>query len=90
MPSIISQLRSGNQSYPQPQFQIDENYLNQLRTVLHSNNSSELLANMAANNPQIKQLMQIAQNGGNLKLIYEQMARQVNVDPNWLINKLMR
>jgi len=30
------------------------------------------------------------QNGGNPQMVYENLARQRGVDPNWLINKLMK
>ena len=94
MPSRISQMRNGQQqqlTQPQAQqpYQINEAYLDQLRTVLHSNNSWELLNNMAAQNPDINFLIQMARNGGNLRGMFETLAKQRGADPNWILKKLM-
>ena len=55
---------------------------------MHSNNAQQALTNILANTPQMQPIMQMLKNGGNAKAIYENLARQMNVDPNWLINKL--
>lgn len=44
---------------------------------------------MAVNNPQMQQVMQIIQqNGGNAKAAFYNMAQQRGVDPNEILNQL--
>ena len=44
---------------------------------------------MAANNPQMQQVMQvIQQNGGNAKQAFYNMAQQRGVDPNMILQQL--
>jgi len=55
---------------------------------MHSNNAQQALTSILANTPQMQPIIQMLKNGGSAKAIYENLARQMNVDPNWLINKL--
>ena len=89
MPSRISQMRSGQPQQMPQQSQISPEYLNQLKTIMRSKNSGELLINMASQNPQIQQLLQFARGGGNLQSLAAMMAKQKNVDLNQLVNQLM-
>ena len=50
---------------------------------------TQLLAQAAMKNPQFQQVLQLLQNGGNPQVIFENLARQKGIDPNWLLNKLM-
>jgi len=47
------------------------------------------LAQLAAQNPQVQQLLQFMKSGGNLQALCQNMAKQKGIDPNWLINKLL-
>ena len=91
MPSRISQMRNVPLQQPQnqqPQYQINEEYLQQLKALMHSKNAPQYIMEIAAMNPQFKNIVDIGQSG-NLKAIFESMARQYNVDPNWLLRKLL-
>ena len=86
MPSRISQMRNGQQMPQRPQ--INEEYLNQLKTLMRSKNASQYLVEIASQNPQFKQFFEMAQKG-TLRPVYENMARQRGIDPNWLISQLI-
>ena len=74
----------------QPQLpQINEEYLNQLKTLMNSKNASEYLIKIAQENPWFKQIIQMSQNGGNLQNLFENMARQRGVDPKQILQKLV-
>ena len=73
----------------QQQFQINEEYLNQLKTLMKSKNATEYLAVLAQQNPTFKQILQMAQGGGNLQSMFENMARQRGIDPNSVLDKLI-
>lgn len=77
------------QAPTQQQFQINEEYLNQLKTLMKSKNAAEYLAILAQQNPTFKQILQVAQSGGNLQSIFENMARQYGIDPNSVVDKLI-
>ena len=83
MPSQISQLR--NQQQPQ----INEAYIDQLKQLMKSGNAPQYLAQAALSNPQIRQILELYKNSSNPQALFESLARQQGVDPNWLINKLM-
>lgn len=83
MPSQISQLR--NQQQPQ----INEAYIDQLKQLMKSGNASQYLAQAALSNPQIRQVLELYKNSSNPQALFESLAQQQGVDPNWLINKLM-
>ena len=72
--------------YQQPQ--LNEEYIQQLKILMHSKNAEQYLAAIAMNNPQFKSILNMVKNGGNPQAIYEMLARQWGVDPNWLLNKL--
>ena len=55
---------------------------------MRSKNASQYLMEVAAANPWFKKFLEISKTG-NIQSIYEFLARQNNVDPNWLINKLL-
>ena len=55
---------------------------------MHSKNAPQYIMEIAAMNPQFKNIVDIGQSG-NLKAIFESMARQYNVDPTWLLRKLL-
>ena len=75
----------GNQSLP--------NNMNQLKQVINmvrgANNPQQLLMNLANQNPQIRQVMNLVQNSGKSpKDLFYEMARQKGVDPNQILNTL--
>lgn len=94
MPSRISQIRNGMQPIPQTQQsaqpQINTDYLNQIKAIMHSGNSQQLLINMIAQNPQARQALQMVRSGGDLKTIAENMAQQRGIDLNALVKELMQ
>lgn len=87
MPSLISQMRNGQQTN-QPQ--INEAYLNQLKSIMHSANPQQGLTNLMAQNPQMAQMFQMLQGRGNLQQVFETMAKQRGIDPNLILNKLLK
>lgn len=56
---------------------------------MNSNNAQQFLTQAANNIPPLKQVMNIIANGGNPKAIFEILARQMNADPNLILNKLL-
>lgn len=75
----------GNQLLP--------NNMNQLKQVINmvrgANNPQQLLMNLANQNPQIRQVMNLVQNSGKSpKDLFYEMARQKGVDPNQILNTL--
>ncbi len=93
MPSRISQMRNGQIPFQQPQQmqtqQYNYDYINQLKTIMRSKNSMQLLNNLAAVNPKVKQLLDLYASGGNLQPLAQQLAQQRNIDLNSLINQLL-
>jgi hypothetical protein len=54
-----------------------------------SKNPQQFLMNMAQNNPKMKQVMQVLQNGDkNPKELFYQMAQEQGVDPNPIVEAL--
>lgn len=86
MPSQISQMRSG-QMMPYPQ--LNEAYINQLKQLMRSENAVDYLTKAFAANPQLQNILQMFKTTDNPQMLYETIARQMGVDPNYLINKLM-
>lgn len=87
MASRLSQMRNelNNQSQ-----QLNDPYIDQIKTLMNSGDDpTQLLAQAAMKNPQFQQVLQLLQNGGNPQVIFENLARQKGIDPNWLLNKLM-
>ena len=87
MASRLSQMRNelNNQSQ-----QLNDPYIDQIKTLMNSGGDpTQLLAQAAMMNPQFQQVLQLLQNGGNPQVIFENLARQKGIDPNWLLNKLM-
>ena len=82
-----NEIPQSQQTMAQPS--LNENYINQLKAIMKSKNVQDYLANMAAQNPQLKQIMEFARGGGNLQQVATMMAKQGNIDLNQLINKLM-
>lgn len=56
---------------------------------MKSKNATEYLAVLAQQNPTFKQILQMAQGGGNLQSMFENMARQRGIDPNSVLDKLI-
>ena len=75
------------QTLPQ-QPQINEEYIKKVRALMNSKNAQHYLMELAEENPQFKQFMDIVQKGNGQQL-YETLAHQYGVDPNWLLTKLL-
>ena len=92
MPSTISQMRNGQPQNSQQQFQqpVSDEQINYVKQLMRSANPTEALMAAISANPKLKQVIAMLQNGGNPQMVYENLARQRGVDPNWLINKLMK
>lgn len=55
----------------------------------NSNNPMDLLQNMAQNNPQLQQVVGAINNsGGNPKQAFMNLAGQMGVDPNQVLNQI--
>ena len=60
--------------------------INALRS---STNPQQLFMNMAQQNPQLKQILDMVQNSGKSpKDLFYQLAQQKGIDPNQILNKL--
>lgn len=56
---------------------------------MRSKNASQYLAELAKQNPQFRQILQLAQNGNNLQVIFENMANQKGINPNSILQQLI-
>lgn len=81
-------MRNGQLQQTQPSQPINEEYLNQVKALMRSKNASQYLAELALYNPQFRQFLNMAKTG-TLQPLYENMARQRGIDPNWLISQLI-
>lgn len=68
---------------------INEEYLNQLKALMNSKNASQVLTELALQNPQFRSIFEMAQNGSNMKTVFENLARQRGIDPAWILQKLI-
>lgn len=78
-----TQTQASSQPFP------NSAYINQIKAVMRSKNPAELLANMAASNPQVRQVLQMAANGGDLQALAQRIAQAGNIDLNALVHQLM-
>ena len=63
--------------------------LNMFKSVRSAKNPGALLLSLAQNNSQLGQVLDyIKQNGGNAEQLYYNTAKQMNRDPNIIINQL--
>lgn len=84
MNSLYQQMM-GNQSLPPNLAQIKQ-LMNVFR---NAKNPQQMITNMANQNPQIKQVMDMVQNSGKSpKDLFYEMAKQKGVDPNQILNML--
>ena len=62
---------------------------NMMNVVNNSQNPSMMLQNLAQQNPQMRQVMDIIrQSGGDPKTAFYNMAKQKGIDPNQILNML--
>lgn len=79
MNNLYQQLM-GNQSNPMKQM---------LSAIRSSKNPQQLFMNMAQQNPQMKQILDMVQTSGKSpKDLFYELAKQKGVDPNQIINML--
>ena len=79
MNNLYQQLM-GNQSNPMKQM---------LNAIRSSKNPQQLFMNMAQQNPQMKQVLNMIQTSGKSpKDLFYQLAQQKGVDPNQILNML--
>lgn len=71
-------------SMQNPQIQQVRQLMNAFR---NSANPQQMLAQMAQNNPQFSQVMQLCQNG-NPKDVFYALCKEKGVDPNTILNQL--
>lgn len=58
-------------------------------SIRSSRNPQQMIANLAAQNPQMRAVMQEIQNhGGDARAAFYEMAQQKGVDPNMILNQL--
>ena len=92
MPSRISQMRNEQlpqQTLPQQSPQINDEYIQQLKTLMNSKNAQQFLLEMAQMNPQFRNIMEVVQKGNGQQL-FEMLAKQRNIDPNIILQKLTK
>lgn len=85
---LLSMFGQTSQSQSQPQVQNNQNNLNDIvNTIRNSSNPNEAMQNMLVNNPQLKGVLNyINQNGGDAKTAFYNMAAQMGVNPNSVLN----
>ena len=63
--------------------------LQMFQQVMVAKNPNALVQSLSQTNPQLKQTLDyINQNGGNAKELFYQKAKEMNKDPNTIINQL--
>lgn len=77
------------QTLPQQSPQINDEYIQQLKTLMNSKNAQQFLLEMAQMNPQFRNIMEVAQKGNGQQL-FEMLAKQRNIDPNIILQKLIK
>ena len=69
----------------------NSNFLNiqQLyQMVMNSKNPMQLLEQMSANNPQLRQVVQTLKNGANPQSLFVELCKQRGVDPNAFLKSI--
>lgn len=62
---------------------------NLIQALRNSKNPQALLQSMAQQNPQVRHVLQLVQqSGGNPQSAFYNLAKQMNVDPNSILNQL--
>ena len=62
---------------------------NVINTIRSARNPQAMLSQMAQNNPQVQQVMNIVnQNGGDPQRAFYQLAQQKGIDPNEILKML--
>jgi len=63
--------------------------MSMIGSIRNSRNPQQMIANLAAQNPQMRAVMQEIQNhGGDARAAFYEMAQQKGVDPNMILNQL--
>ena len=66
-----------------------QNIKNMMNMFNASKNPQQALQMLTAQNPQIKQIMDMAQaSGGSLEQLFKNMCNQQGIDPNSILNQL--
>lgn len=66
-----------------------QNIKNMMNMFNMSQNPQQAIQQLAMQNPQINQIMEMAKStGGNLEQLFKNMCQQQGVDPNTIINQL--
>ena len=64
-------------------------FLQMFQQIMVAKNPNAVMQSLMQQNPQLKQTMDyINQNGGNAEQLYYQKAKEMNTDPNVIINQL--
>lgn len=56
--------------------------------VMNSKNPMQLLEQMSANNPQLRQVVQTLKNGANPQSLFVELCKQRGVDPNAFLKSI--
>ena len=59
-----------------------------MATLKNTSNPAELLQSFASRNPQVKQILDFVQSGGNAREAFYKRAQEMGVDPNEVLNAL--
>lgn len=59
-----------------------------MQALQSSSNPAQLMQTYAMQNPQIAELMRMANGSGNLKNLFYQRAQQMGIDPNAFLSQL--
>lgn len=59
-----------------------------MQTLQGASNPQQAIQNLAQQNPQINQIMQMANGSGGLKNLFYQRAQQMGIDPNTILSQL--
>ena len=58
------------------------------KMVMNSRNPMQLLEQMSANNPQLRQVVQTLKNGANPQSLFVELCKQRGVDPNAFLKSI--
>lgn len=82
-------LNNGNMIPNNNVMQNIQNIKNMMNMFNMSQNPQQAIQQLAMQNPQINQIMEMAKStGGNLEQLFKNMCQQQGIDPNTIINQL--
>ena len=73
---------------PTPLLHTNANHLKEIYNAMKSGNPMQIFNNIAAQNPNMKPIMQMINNGSNPKALFYQMCKQQGINPDEFIKRI--